>query len=292
MFMRVGVALILALLLSGAPAGAWWPDGHHLLSQAAVEMLPPPLPQFFRDGATAIAHGSIDPDLHKNRALPNVTDGEYPEHYLDWELLEGRALPPTRYQFLALCAETKLDPKRIGLLPYAIAEETERLAITFAEHRQWPENPLIRAKCLVYAGCLAHYAADLCQPLHTTIHFDGRITPENAAPRTGIHDRVDMLIERLTLKPAAIAADATPTSLDPLFPAILQELERSHALIDRVYALEQALPPAEGAWTPSKEARDFGSERARTAARFTASLYLTAWERSAAVKLPPWLQRE
>src|SRR5581483_6890740 len=96
-------------------------------------------------------------------------DAEGPEHYLDSELLKDRPLPPTRYRFIALCAELNLDPSKVGLVPYAIAEGTERLAIAFAEHRKWPQNPYIQQKALVYAGRLAHYSCDLCMPLHTTI---------------------------------------------------------------------------------------------------------------------------
>ena len=59
-------------------------------------------------------------------------------------------------------------------LPYSIAEWTQRLTIAFAEHRNDPENPHVRAKCLVFAGILSHYAADLHMPLHTSIHWDGR----------------------------------------------------------------------------------------------------------------------
>jgi hypothetical protein len=104
-------------------------------------------------------------------------------------------------------------------LPYAIAEWTERLSIAFAEHRKYPANPYIQNKCLVYAGFLAHYAQDLCMPLHTTIHHDGRANPDGSTPKTGIHPRVDSLVEKLDMQPAQLAANQRvwPPAFGPPF---------------------------------------------------------------------------
>jgi hypothetical protein len=291
--MRSGAVLLWVSALGlTAPARAWWPQGHSIVGEAAVRSLPPEIPRFFREGAGMIAHTAQDPDVAKNRATPNVRDEEEPEHYFDQELLKGRPLPRTRYQFVKLCSEAKLDPKDVGLVPYAVTEWTERLAIGFAEHRKWPENPYIRAKCLLYAGFLAHYAGDLCQPLHVTIHYDGRAGPDGKSPRSGIHAKVDSLIEKLALKPADLARDQKAEVLNPLLPGILKEIERSRALIDRVYALEARLPPERGDWSPAPDVAAFGAERARASTGFLASLYLTAWRKSATLTLPPWLERE
>jgi hypothetical protein len=229
--------------------------------------------------------------LFKNRATGNLNDAEYGEHYIDWELLKGLPLPPTRNEFLQLCAREKLEPKKVGLLPYAIAEWTERLAVAFAEHRKWPENPHVRTRCLVYAGNLSHYTADLCMPLHTTIDFDGRARPDGSSPRSGIHAKVDSLVEKLALKPADLANDQSVAPAEALLPVIVKEIHRSRAMIDRTYELEAKLPPERGDWTPTPEVRAFARERARAATRFTASMYLTAWRKSAGITLPPWLER-
>lgn len=289
LYLRAGLALLLA---AAVPAAAWWPKGHSILAEAAVRALPAAVPAFFRAGGATVAHLAQDPDVAKNRETPNVNDVEFPEHFLDRELLEGRSLPATRYAFLGLCAAIKLDPKDVGLVPYAIAEWTERLAVAFAEHRRWPENPHIRTKCLVYAGFLAHYATDVCMPLHTTVHYDGRVPPGGRSPRSGIHARVDALIEKLELDPAVLARGLAVRPLPKLLPGVVEELDRSHALVDRTYTLEAQLPPERGAWQPTAEVRAFAEERARASTRFLASLYLTAWEKSASLRLPPWLERE
>src|SRR5262249_18472197 len=149
----------------------------------------------------------------------------------------------------------------------------ERLAVGFAEHRRWPENPYVRMKCLVYAGFLAHYAGDLCMPLHCTVEYDGRLK-DGMTSHTGIHARVDSLIEKLPLKPADLAGGQKIEPVDEILPAVVKEIGQSRALIERTYALEPALPPREGEWTPSAEIRAFTLDRGRESSRFLASLYL------------------
>ncbi|MFN3652512.1 MAG: hypothetical protein ACK47B_23290 [Armatimonadota bacterium] len=289
---KQAVLLALAAALTWVlPAAAWWPKGHGILARAAVRALPRTMPAYFREGGSLVAHVSEDPDVAKNRDAPHVSDQESPEHFFNAELLQGRPLPETRYQFLKLCAEAKLDPKEVGLLPYAVTEWTERLAVAFAEHRRWPDNPHIRTKTLVYAGFLAHYAGDLEMPLHTTIHHDGRVPPGGKSPRSGIHARVDSLPEKLGLNPKELAKGVRPAAAAEVMPFVLRELEASRAQVDRVYALEAQLPPERGDWPPSPEIRAFTRERAAAATRFLASLYLTAWEKSATIRLPEWLDR-
>jgi hypothetical protein len=289
---RLGGSLLLALLLTTPAAWAWWPVGHGIIARAAVLSLPPEVPAFFRAGGDQVAHTSFDPDVAKIRTTPNVSDVEGPDHFIDLELLAGKPLPGKRYEFIALCAQEKLAPEKVGLVPYSTAEWTERLAIAFAEHRRWPENAFIKSKCLIYAGFLAHYAGDLTQPLHTTIHHDGRARPDGTTPRSGIHNRVDALIQRLNLAPAELARDQKIAPVEPLMPAITTELQQSHSLVERVYALEEQLPPTEGPISPSAEVVAFTKERARAATRFLATLYLTAWDTSRRIQLPPWLERE
>ncbi|HVF11020.1 MAG TPA: hypothetical protein VNA16_09475 [Abditibacteriaceae bacterium] len=288
---RLLAFMLVALTFIYLPAHAWWPAGHSTLSEAAVRALPREMPSYFRRGGAMIAHCAQDPDVVKQRDLPNANDSEQPEHYIDYELLQGRALPPTRYQYVQLCAELKLDPKEVGLLPYAVAEWTERLAMAFAEHRRWPHDYSIRSKSLVYAGFLAHYAQDMCMPLHVTVHHDGRANPDGSSPRTGIHAKVDSLIQKLALKPADLAKHQTIEPVPELMPAIFAELNRSRSLVDRVYELESSLPVENGAWRPRAEISDFTTERGREATRFTAVLCLTAWRKSASLSLPAWLER-
>lgn len=265
---------------------AWWCDGHTVLTKASFAALPESMPAFFRAGATEAGHYVCDPDLFKNNRIPGLSAAELPEHNFDIELLDGHAVPSQRLQFHALCDSLGITPSKVGYAPYAIAEWTERLTVAFAEYRRWPANEPIKAKCLVYSGILAHYAQDMCQPLHVTVHYDGRADADGKVPHTGIHEGVDSLIERLGLSDTAIAANVSPTSFDDIRAAIHEELQRSHALVDVIYDNEQQLRAVS-----ADPAKSFATERSEAAAQFTASLLLSAWELSESVELPGWLRR-
>ena len=285
---RVYPIICLAAFLSGSsgPALAWWVDGHAAQSRAAVLSLPDGVPGFFVDGGGTIAYFAADPDLAKNPNLSLLRDAERPEHYLDLELLDGRQLPNTRAGLIELCVELNVEPSQVGSVVYAIAEWTERLTLAFAEHRKWPDVEPLKLKCLLYAGLLAHYAQDLCQPLHTTIHFDGR-SREGRSPHSGIHENVDSVVGRLKLQPGEMVSAQAIEPLVSLMPGILKELESSHLLVDRVYELEAGFGDA-----ISAEVRTLAVERSKASARFTASLFLTAWKQSENTRIPDWLVPE
>ncbi len=278
--------VLLMLSLWAAPSHAWWGNGHAILTAAAVLAQPQEVPIFFRNGAAQVAHMSIDPDVAKNRAAPHLYDGESPEHFFDLELLEGADIPENRHEFIALCSRLGVAPKKVGYAPYAILEYTERLMVAFAEHRKWPENGMIQAKIFVYAGMLAHYAEDIAQPLHTTVHYDGRLVEGGEKTHAGIHETVDSMIERLQMTPKELATRVTVAPIEgDLAEAVRAQIYESNGRVDLVYELVDGLDPV------SEQGRALAQERARRAVAFTASLYLTAWQSSEAVRLPSWLDR-
>lgn len=282
------IVLIVCGLLTSS-VWAWHGGGHESITRAAVAALPPELPAFLREGAEAIAHSCVDPDTYRNPSSAQLGNSEEPEHFIDMELLEGKTLPATRYEYLKLCYEMKLDPRKVGLLPYAILEWTQRLTLALAEYRRWPHDPYIRAKCLYIAGILAHYSADLGQPLHLTIHFDGKAGPDGSSPRSGIHAKVDALIENLGLKADSVKVEP-PQTYEALFPAILTEIQNNRALIPQVYAMESKLPAREARKaTVDPQVQQWARDRLAWAGRFTANLFLTAWHDSEKVKFPRWL---
>jgi len=282
-----------ALVLGFATAGsAWHLGGHHTLTLAAVASLPAEVPAFFREGAPTIAHMSLDPDMGKHKGTPHVRGAEFPEHFLDREMLEADTLPLTRYEFIKLCYEYKVAPEKIGLVPYALGEWTERLAVAFAEHRKWPDNPHIKMKCLIYAGFVAHYAEDMCQPLHLTLHFNGRVQADGSVLQKGIHGKVDGLIEFFKMSPEVLAKNQKITPLENLMPDILAQFNTGFALVDHVYELGDRIPDYDAtAWEKDQEVIDFSVDRARESVRFTAQLYLTAWRLSESLTFDDFIKR-
>lgn len=292
----LGMGVVFAAV---CPVEAWHDEGHYYIARAAVEALPQEMPAFFRtaDSRDAIAHGALDPDVIRSRALPQLRAASAPEHFIDLELLEGRPLPSTRYDYIALCVQLGIDAGRTGTLPYAITERAQWLTMAFAEHRRWPDNPHIQRKCVVLAGILAHYTADLHMPLHTTLHHDGRVERNDAGalvrvgPRIDLHARVDALPTKI---PYAVLFEQAVTIHEPradLFVYVVEELAKSHALVDKVYDLERRIPARGDLSLEDEQVRAFTIERVREAAAFTAGIYLSAWRNSADLAPPDWLDR-
>ena len=280
--------LILFSIFLTAPAWAWWGGGHDILTQAAVKAAPEEMPEFFRAAEKMVAHCAYDPDISKERGTPHARQAEYGEHYVDIELFGEHPIPEGREAHIKLCAELGLAPRAVGTLPYALAEWTERLAVAFAEYRKWPDNPMVQNKCFLYAGFLSHYAQDMCQPLHLTIHFNGIVQEDGTRLHAGIHEKVDSAVEMLKLDPTELAKAQEVEAVGDLMPAIIEQIKAGHSLVDSVYALAEDYQDLKN---PSPAVVDFTNERAREAVRWTASLYLTAWKLSENIKLPGWLDR-
>jgi hypothetical protein len=294
-FSRITRALpliISVLVMATQTAWAWHDEGHYYAAVAAVKSMPQDVPAFFREGSASVGHGALDPDIFKNRDLAQLNHCEAPEHFLDLEMLEGRDLPPLRYDYIKMCIELDVDPIRAGTLPYSIAEWTQRLTVAFAEYRNDPDNPHVRAKCLAFAGILSHYSADLHMPLHTSIHWDGRAVDGEPYVRTGIHNKIDALPTKLPYN--VLFADPLPTPLasPDVFSFTLDELAKSHAQVQRAYELEPLLPQWDDLSPLTGEIREFTIQRERNAAAFTADLFLSAWRNSANIITPNWLDRK
>ena len=272
---------LFALLLFIRPAHAWWPEGHSIITAGAVQALPDDVPIWFRAGESQIAHDAQDPDVQKDKTLVVMTEREFPQHFFDWELIgQAGPLPPTRRAFYALCAQKKVDPFDVGELPYALAEWTGRLTMDFAEARKFPGNAYIQTKTLVTAGILSHYAGDSAMPLHVTNDFDGRTDANGKSPHSGIHARVDSLIEVLKLTPQQLAQNQTIEPIPDLMPAIESQMRQSYGHINQTYALEPQLMPFQGAYKATPAVESYALERGRNASQFTARLFLTAWRDS------------
>ena len=191
-------ALALAVGIAGASqAMAWGATGHRLIGVAAMQTLPPEMPDFLRDPdeATTVGELSREPDRWKGtgRVHDNERDGA---HYLDLGddgLVSGgpalSALPATRELYDAALRAVGTDSWKAGWLPYSIVDGWEQLAKDFGylrvdawaatsdpdtAHRAWFAADLAERKQLILRdiGTLSHYVGDGSQPLHVSIHHD------------------------------------------------------------------------------------------------------------------------
>jgi hypothetical protein len=272
----LAAAVLLAVGLGTAPA--WWVKGHESITEAAAARLPDEVPAFFRAGGKALAHFAGDPDRWKNGSATFSRDAVSPDHYLDLEDLNGKSLPRAgRFAGMKLMADLGRDPSKVGLLPYAILEGFDKLSCAFYDLRHDPQNPAIPMKCLVYAGNLAHYTTDAAMPLHTTVHYDGRVVPGmREKKQRGIHARLDAFPEKFKLTPEEICRDLEPGPVTDPWQHVIDFLAASHKEIDRSYELDAAGAFAE----PTEASRAFVLARCRAGAQLTMDLWLAAWRRS------------
>jgi hypothetical protein len=280
--------------MSSAVVRAWSAQEHRQITAAALRLLDPSVMAISGSESEMVARSSIQPDLMRPRQMPLLRELEAPRHYIDLELLQGRTLPESASDYLRLIFQLAeqgqglLRPdwrlETVGMLPYAVVEGTQRLAAIFAQLRRQPEDSNLRAIAMYQAGILAHYAQDLCQPLHTTLHHDGRARADGSSPGSGIHHQVDALLR--TVDPGPVVGKSQ--GFDSLFTAVVRELMQSHSQVDRVYALAGDLQRLQEDQGPSEALAEFGGQRYERAVRFTADLMHTAWLESEKIELPRW----
>jgi hypothetical protein len=272
----------LATLVVSSLTIGWWSGGHETIAEAAAARLPDDVPAFFRKGGKELAHFACDPDRWKNREMTFLRRAEEGNHYLDSEDLEGKTLPGTnRFDAMKMIyGELKKDPSKVGLLPYAIMEDYERLVIGFYDYRKTPTNPAIPMKCLVYGGTLAHYTGDAAMPLHTTRDYDGRRQADGKVKQKGIHAKIDGFPEKNGFKPEEVCRDLEARKVDDVWKYVMKFIEESSTHIPKCYELDAA-----GAFEkPTEESRAFILARVRAGTQFTLDLWYNAWLRSE--KLP------
>ena len=290
-FLTIAVVLLAELSFS-TTAAAWSSQEHRQISAAAVEMLDSSVRSFSKANRDSMIRASVQPDLMRPRQMPILRELEAPRHYIDLELLQGQALPESVSEYLKLLA--RLGDQRtgligpdwrletVGVLPYALVESTQRLAAIFAQLRQRPEDGDLEVMAMHQAGIMAHYAQDLCQPLHTTLHHDGWARDDGSSPRSGIHRQMDGLLRAIPAK----SVDGRSQAYEDLFGAVLGELAASHAQVERVYELSADLEALQQEKRVSPALEKLGRQRYERAVRFTADLVHTAWLLSDSIDLP------
>jgi hypothetical protein len=258
---------------------AWWVLGHASIAEAATTGLPEEMPRFFRAAAKQLGHLAGDPDRWKNPSCKHLRAAESPDHFIDLENFQGRDLPADRWKAIALLQKLKQDPARTGFLPYAILENYDRLSVAFYDYRADPKDPAVQAKCIVYAGVLAHLTGDCVMPLHTTVDYDGRRDKDGVFKQKGIHAKIDAFPEKNGLAAEEIGRGLTAAKVEDVWEHVLKTIRESHALVGKCYELDEAGVIEK----PTKESRAFILERCRAGAKLTMDLWYTAWLRSASM---------
>ena len=272
-WLRALVILILAIAYHPEPGLAWGDHGHKLVNAAAVDNLPEPVRSYFETRKVYLVEHASDPDL-----LAHDDAAERPHHYTDLDADDTYPFPNLRRQFVLERAAPMSWQLRNGDSLWQIERFTLRLADSL-EHRRWQAAD-------EDAVFVAHYAADLTQPLHTVKNYDGQLTGQKGVHARFETDLVNTLAGTWQLKPQ-------PAIFVPdLRGRIFEEALASFNCRNLVFAADRIAVSGRTYLDPQysaafyKLAGPLVEKRLSAAASFVSSLWYTAWVRAGKPPLP------
>ncbi len=260
--------LVVALpLCLAVPVRAWGELGHRLVNAAAIENLPEPLRSYFRARQAYLVEHAIDPDL-----LGRENPDERPHHYTEADAYEPNAF----LTFKKLFVEERRQPSATELQHGDAAWRIERFTLRLAEalrRRRWDEAD----RAAVFD---AHYAADLTQPLHTVINYDGQLTGQNGIHARFETDLIRTCAGRWVFHPRLAVEEAD------LRARIFRELFTSYDYRNPLFAADRIAGEGRNYQDPEywrqfeRLAGLLARRRLEAAISFVSSLWYTAWVRA------------
>lgn len=265
----------LASLSVPIPCAAWGRIAHEMIIAAAIQALPEPLRADFQRRRLYFVEHSSDPDL-----LADLDPSERPHHFADVEAYDHFPFSRFRTQFIVQHRAPTTEELRNGDAMWQIESFTDRLAADF-KNGNWNGA----AHDAIFG---AHYAADLTQPLHTTLNYDGQLSGQS-----GIHRRfetgvVEYFADQWTLRPAP--AGFIPNLRARIFSEFFASYEARMAVFNADREARNKFRYADPRFM-AQFARLVGpaaKARIEDAAGFTASLWYTAWIEGGRPDLRAW----
>jgi hypothetical protein len=268
-------AVLLAVPLGLAtvpPSLGWGYSAHRIVTGAAVDAVPGSLGGFLRAHRDALVELSLAPDTVAKEQDPE----EKPRHFIDLDKYVGDPSRPGGMPGDLTGARGRYGAKALatqGELPWWIGECAVRLRAAMGSRNG--------AAVEREAGYLAHYVADLHQPLHLTSNFDGQQTGND-----GIHFAYErFMIERRPAEYRKLRASMEPCPAPDM--AARWAIERAGEIwpgIERILAADREATHAmrrEGADYYAELGARLGGEARGEMARAAgavAGLWVSAWE--------------
>ena len=271
-------AVVLAALCLVAPAGAfaWGANGHKLISNKAVDTLPPELRPFFEASRNFIVQHSTDPfdALAKNPAAERRNRILLLDRYGRFPF---ESLPRDYKAALAKFGKARLEAN--GVLPWQIGVYNEKLTNAFRTHN-WEEVRLL-------AALVSHYVAEAHDPFSTTENFDGKLSGQ-----PGVNQRFGAsLVDRFSLFFPVRPNDAVYISAsyhDQAFEACLT----AHSWLEQILLADRRARKGLSDYTDEYYDRFYNQAGAivirqlTDAATDVGSYWLTAWRNAGQPALP------
>lgn len=285
---RLLVAILLTLI--AAPSFAWGEKGHFIANEAATRGTPFELPHFFHARYPQLIYLGYEPDRIRG-AGPSLDAFNAPNHFLDYEYVDGLTLSPSRYAFIGeLHSSGRLHSLGItiekpGFAPWRVAELAEELTRQF---RMWRgsepdsrERGYIEDNVIRIAGVLGHFVADSANPHHASIHYNGWAAapnPNRYPNDCQTHSRFETQFVSRVVRPADVyAIQIEPKLYENYFEAALALIRDSQSLIDEIYSLDR-----DGAFTArgTAEGRRFAVSRLAVGGAVLRDFWWSAWVNS------------
>ena len=290
--MRRRILVVTVLLLGGSLSVAGWGAyGHTVIGQAAAKSLPSEMPAFFRAAGDQLAFLNPEPDRWRDtaeQAYGPWLNGSIKDHHILLDLVPSDILrAPDRYTYLDMLAKRGItSPIRNGpvpgLLHLRILELTQQVRIGFRSWRASTDprqRGWIEARIIDDAGILGHYVADAANPHHTTVHMFGWYgsNPEGYATDEEFHNRfeTEYVQARIQLADILTKIPSQPRVVRDLQAGVLEHLQKSHALVERLYQLDRQ--ERFGRSTTGSGHKEFTIERLADGATMLRNLWWTAW---------------
>ncbi|MDD2236806.1 MAG: zinc dependent phospholipase C family protein [Kiritimatiellae bacterium] len=272
---RYLLSLWLFLILIPRDVSAWAGRTHMWISRSATAQASRRMPGW-EAYADLLARMSIGPDIWKND-----DPEEGPRHFIDLEHYgyPSVTLDPDHRGLYDI--ETGNYTFVEGIVPWVVVDTVNRMSSSMRSN-QWDDA--VRT-----AGALAHYAADMCMPLHTTANYDGQESGND-----GIHGRWESEMPARKMTSRRFASNE-PQYIESLWPALTSAVARAHAQVPAILlADDTAFSEADDSpnnalyydllWSNTS---DIFLSQVDHSAQLLASLWYTAWINAGSPEIPP-----
>jgi hypothetical protein len=180
---RVVPLALFALALSAIQplrVDAWGFNGHKLITDRAIELLPQEIRPFFQKYRTTLVEHSIDPDTYRTIGFTE----EPPRHFLDMDAYGPFPFKDPPHDYNEAVAKFGKDTViKNGTVPWRTEEIYNQLRESF---RQLLTSGYARDNVKLFSSVMAHYVGDSFQPFHAALNYDGQLTGQ-----IGIHARFE-----------------------------------------------------------------------------------------------------
>jgi hypothetical protein len=269
------VLLTVVALFLPAPAFAWGASAHRLITNKAVDTLPPELEAFFQANRNELVQHSTDPlDWLAKNPAERRNHVLHLDHYGHFPF---DALPRDYKAAVRKYSQHTIEAN--GVLPWQIGVWSERLTNAFRAHR-WDDVKLS-------AAILAHFVAESHDPFNTTENFDGHLVGQMGVNQRFDTKLVDRYVMFLFVHPNDSVHIDDPT--DHAFEMCLA----SHSWLEQIFLADRRARKGLVDYTDEYYDHFYGQGGAvlvrqiTDAATDVGSYWLTSWNNANRPKLPP-----